>query len=282
MNSNQNSSSIDQPKPTIAMVVGEPDFDPQPGDVVFGNRNNFVHRLGRLIGGVWTHVGVVATDEHGELITVEVSRKGCVTRPLQQFLNSYKINGFARPDMSPACKHAIAKWASSQLGRERHQYSFGLLGMAGFAALIRTYTPIALRPSVESGTRRIARRRAEKPGSICSSFVWDVLNRACESCRPKVSWPLLDAMPPWRRPGRVDLVRRIVPARRSFRSEAASSDATRPTGLLMSPTAIWSMDFFSVRTLFDRHAPVRIVSRVGRRAHDVGVCEDIPERSAPA
>jgi hypothetical protein len=164
--------------------------------------------------------------------------------------------------MPASCIGAATDWAVSQLGKPSHLFSHQLLTLAGLAPLALAYAPRTL---TGPGTRSIHRladliASREPTGTICSSFIWDVLQHTCAVCRPRPDWPLHPPTPFWRRrASRVDAAIRAT-TRRDRPSDTAGTASARATRLLVTPSDLWQLPgFYAQRVVVGANESVLIV-----------------------
>ncbi|MEL7155688.1 MAG: hypothetical protein AAFN30_03710 [Actinomycetota bacterium] len=235
---------------------------PRPGDLLFGNRRCSVQALMNLAGDQWTHMALVIGDDDDPR-TVELGPNGVFSRPVEAFVERYRLIGLSRPNLSDPCRRAVLTTGAVHLDMRELDYSWPHCALIGSTAMLRRLAP---GPSeervVETGLRAAQRLRALRGGNghrraTCSSFMLDLFDAACDSCRPTVHWPARRRVLPWQpRPTVTDVVGLDGPPPATGRPPGARfAPAARTAGgaarTLVAPADVWVADGFALRAVID-------------------------------
>lgn len=233
------------------------DINPEPGDVIFGNRLSAVQRLNTLSGDSLTHTGIVVSGAGG-LRVVELGARGCFSRPLGKFVSAYRVTAVGHTAVSAPCRARIVERAQQLDETKAIRYSWGNVGLAGSMALARRMVPEGLQPRWIPLSLRIAERivaRIERDSTTCSGLVVFCLEAACDNCRPYVSWPMRPRDRPWRG---------CTTPTDAVRSDRAGAATGRLARALVTPSDLWVAPCFPERVVSSASGPVVIVDASGR------------------
>lgn len=267
-------------------VVGSPVLDPpvagrvtadevRPGDLLFTARPSFLQQLCARAGEQWRHVGIVAVDEDGAVVT-EVAGPRFSVRPLQAVLDTNELVAIARfgaPDQARAA--AAAQRAKAMAGHDQ-VYAWDDVVLAGFIAATRRYVlateRAVLERAVSAAADAVHRDGPRDPWArsfTCSSFVLTALTEAGCPLHYDLYQPRSELV----RPSLLELVRGRTHALRAgggsrmsgrqlgsvvkalVTGVVAATGGDGPTPLLVDDTARWVTpgDLWRSSSLIHRH-----------------------------
>ncbi|MEM8924207.1 MAG: hypothetical protein AAGD35_11965 [Actinomycetota bacterium] len=204
-----------EPSPVEHLLVDDdaPSIAPRAGDLLFGNRACTVQTLMTLASDQWTHCAIVAGSDPdpngggGSLRTVELGPRGLLSRTVEEFLDRYRLVGIARPDLSDICRSAVVTAALARLHLDDVDYSWPHCFVIGSTGFLRRFAPGRTERGVVRAGLGAARRIDGPRTATCSSLIDDLLDHACDHCRPATTWPSRPRVPPWQaRPSATDVV----------------------------------------------------------------------------